>query len=175
MQAAGALAVYAAVTLLLFRHLLPVLGTHLYSDIGDPLLNATILAWNARQVPLTDAWWNFPAFAPLSGVTAFTEHLLLFYPLTSPIVWLTGNAVLAHNVAMLVCFPLNGIAAWFLARALTGSTTAAFIGGLAFAFAPYHSVHLSHLQTLAAFGLPLALLGLHRHLGPAKAGHYVPS
>ena len=156
--------VYAVVTTLLFRDLLPDLTTHLYSDIGDPLLNASVLEWGARHVPLSTEWWNFPSFAPLSGVTAFTEHLLAAYPVAAPIIWLTGNAVLAHNVVLLLAFPLNGLAAYLLAREVTGSSAAAFIGGLAFAFAPYHSTHLSHIQTLIAFGMPLALLGLHRYL-----------
>ncbi len=155
MHAAFAGVVYAIVTALLFRNLLPDVTTHLYSDLGDPLLNAAILEWNARHVPLSAAWWNFPSFAPLSGVTAFTEHLLAAYPVTTPIIWLTGNAVLAHNVVLLLAFPLNGLAAYFLAREVTRSSPAAFVGGLAFAFAPYHSVHLSHIQTLMAFGMPI--------------------
>jgi hypothetical protein len=170
MHAAAAGVLYAIVTALLFRDLLPDLTTHLYSDIGDPLLNATVLEWSARHLPLTDEWWNFPSFAPLSGVTAFTEHLLATYPVAAPVIWLTGNAVLAYNVVLLLAFPLNGLAAYFLARELTGRAAAAFVGGLAFAFAPYMSVHLSHLQTLIAFGMPMALLGVHRYFGPAKAG-----
>jgi hypothetical protein len=158
------LGVYAAITAVLFRNLLPDLSTHLYSDLGDPLLNTAILAWNARHLPLTPEWWDFPSFAPLSGVTAFTEHLLLTYPVASPIIWLTGNAVLAYNVLFLVAMPLNGIAAFALGRELTGSNAAAFIAGLAFAFAPYQSVHLSHVQLMLSFGMPLSLLGLHRYL-----------
>src|SRR5688572_13471931 len=62
-------------------------------DIGDPVLNASILEWNARTLPLTRAWWNFPAFAPAQGMTAFTEHLLGLYPLSTPLFWLTGHPV----------------------------------------------------------------------------------
>ncbi len=163
---------YAAVTVLLFRGLLPDLTTHLYSDLGDPLLNAAVLEWSARHVPLSDAWWNFPSFAPLSGVTAFTEHLLAAYPVSTPVIWLTGNAVLAHNIVLLLAFPLNGLTAYLLAREVTRSSPAAFVGGLAFAFAPYVAVHMSHLQMLIAFGMPMALLGLHRYVGPAEAGPY---
>src|SRR4026207_662833 len=90
---------YLAVTAVLFRSLLLVLPTHLFGDLGDPLLNTSILAWNAKHLPLSAGWWNFPSFAPLSGVTAFTGHLLGVYPLTSPIVWETGNAVLAWHSA----------------------------------------------------------------------------
>src|SRR5512143_1270654 len=104
--------IYFAIAALLFRDLLPVIATHLYGDLGDPLLNTAILAWNAKHLPLTSAWWNFPAFAPLSGVTAFTEHFIGAYPLTTPIIWMTGNPVLAYNVLELACFTLNGVSAF---------------------------------------------------------------
>ena len=173
MRMLGAAAAYGLITALLFRHLLPDLTTHLYSDLADSLLNASILAWNAKQLPLTTAWWNFPSFAPLTGVTSFTEHLLLTYPIATPIVRATGNTILAYNVVFLLCPVLNGVATYALARELTQSGAAAFIAGLAFAFAPYQSVQLSHIQEMTAFGMPIALLGLHRYLGPAEAGPYV--
>lgn len=163
MGLAAAALFYAGITALLFHDLLPDLTTHVYSDLGDPILNTAILAWNATQVPLTEAWWNFPSFAPLTGVTAFTEHLLLTYPIASPVIWLSGNPVLAYNIVFLLAMPLNGIAAYALARELTGSSAAAFIAGLAFMCAPYQSVHLSHLQHMTSFGMPFALLWLHRY------------
>jgi hypothetical protein len=154
---------YLLITALLFHNLLPILTTHLFGDLGDPLLNTSILAWNAKHLPLTADWWNFPAFAPLSGVTAFTEHLLGAYSLTSPIIWITGNPVLAYNALHLLTLPLNAVAAFALVRELTGSWVGAFIGGLAFAFAPFTGEHVSHIQMLMAFGMPLALYGLHRY------------
>jgi hypothetical protein len=35
----AALLISAGITVLLFRNLLPDVATHLYSDLGDPLLN----------------------------------------------------------------------------------------------------------------------------------------
>lgn len=160
--------VYALITAVFFANLLANVTTNVCSDLADTLLNTSILAWNAAVPPLTDAWWNYPAFAPLSGVTAFTEHLLVTYPIASPIVWLTGNPTLAYNVVFLLAFPLNGMTAYALGRALTGSTAAAFVTGLAYAFSPYQSTHLSHLQMLMAFGMPLALLGMHRYVDGAR-------
>jgi hypothetical protein len=52
---------------------------------------------------------------------------------------------------------------------VTHSAPAAFVAGLAFAFAPYHAEHLSHVQMLMAFGMPLALFGLHRYMKTGKA------
>src|SRR4029079_6609119 len=155
---------YFLIAGLLFRSVLPVFQTHLFGDLGDPLLNTSILAWNATHVPLSTNWWNFPAFAPLSGVTAFTEHLLGAYPVTSPIIWLTGNAVLAYNALLLVTLPLNGLATFALVRELTGSSIGGFVGGLAFAFAPFTGEHALHIQMLMAFGMPFALYGLHRYV-----------
>jgi hypothetical protein len=155
---------YLLITALLFRNLLLVLPTHLFGDLGDPLLNASIVAWNAKHLPLSTSWWNFPAFAPLSGITAFTEHLLGAYPLTSPIIWLTGNGVLAYNALQLLTLPLNGLATFALVRELTGSWIGGFVGGLAFAFAPFTGAHALHIQVLMAFGMPLALYGLHRYV-----------
>ena len=155
--------VYALVTLVAFRDLVPNAGTHLFSDLGDPLLNASILAWNARHLPLTAEWWNFPSFALLDGVTAFTEHLLLTYPVATPVIWLTGNPILAYNILFLAAAPLNGAAAFALAREVTGSNAGALIAGFAYAFAPYQAVHLSHLQLMMSFGMPFALLWLHRY------------
>jgi len=162
---------YLLVAALLFRHLLPVVTTHLFGDLGDPLLNTSILAWNAKHLPLTADWWNFPSFTPLSGVTAFTEHLLGAYPLTSPIIWTTGNPVLAYNVLELASITLNGVAAFALVRELTQSKAGAFVGGLAFAFAPFVGEQVTHIQMLCAFGMPFALLGLHRYVREGKRRH----
>ena len=49
---------YAGITAVLFRVLLPDLGTHLFSDPGDPLLLTAVIAWNARHLPLTDVHPN---------------------------------------------------------------------------------------------------------------------
>jgi hypothetical protein len=46
----GAAVCYFVLTALRFRNLLLVITANLF---GDPLLNALILAWNAKHVPLT--------------------------------------------------------------------------------------------------------------------------
>jgi hypothetical protein len=50
---------------------------------------------------------------------------------------------------------------YLLVWRLTGNAPAAFLAGLAYAFAPYRVGQLAHVQVLAAFWMPLALLGLH--------------
>ncbi len=152
---------YTAITLLWARSLLPAFGSALPYDAGDPVLNTWILWWNAQAVPFTREWWNAPIFFPGEGSFALSEHLAGISPLTSPIVRLTGNPVLAYNATFLLSFPLSAAAAYALCLHLTGRRDAAFLGGLGFGFAPYRAAQLGHLQVLLSFWMPLVLLGLH--------------
>ena len=115
-------------------------------------------------MPLTAAWWNPPAFYSLPGVLSFSEHLLGLSLVATPIQWLGGSPLFAYNVVFLLTFPLCAIGGYLLALEMTKRHDAAFIGGLLFGFAPYRMSQLAHLQVLAAFGMPFALLGLHRYL-----------
>jgi hypothetical protein len=164
---------YLAITLAWGHFLLGSLSTHFAHDAGDPMLNSWILWWNARTIPFSSAWWNAPAFYPATGVAAFTESLMGLAPITSPVVWITGNPVLAHNVALLLSFPLAGFAAFLLCRELSSNDGASFVGGLAFAFAPYRVAQIPHVQVLQACWLAVTLLALHRFLRTGKRADLV--
>jgi len=160
---------YAALTLLYAWPLLPALGSRLPGDTGDAGLNSWILWWDAHALPLTERWWNAPAFFPARGVFAFSETLLGIAPLTSCLQWLGASAVQAHNVAYLVSFFAAALSAHALARRLTGSHAAALLAGIAFGFNPYRAAQVFHIQLLMSFWMPLGLLGLHRFLERRRA------
>lgn len=144
------------------------------NDPYDPLLNTWIMAWNARTLPLTDRWWNAPQFYPLSGATAYTEHLLGLAPITTPIILLTGDHLLAYNISFFLAFVLCGLSAYYLGYVLTRSHGAAFVAGLAFAFAPYRMSQLAHIQVLSSYWMPLSLAGLHQYLeSPERRVRYL--
>ncbi len=132
-------------------------------DAGDPILNAWILWWSTKAVPLTDAWWNAPMFFPATGAFAFSEHLLGEAPIAWPLIAITGNALFGYNVALLASYVLCGLAAYFLAFTLTKRHDAAFVAGVAYAFAPYRLAQLPHIQVLWAWGAPVCLAALHRY------------
>jgi hypothetical protein len=159
--AAISLLVYIVITVIIGRDVLAQLGSTIANDPGDPLLTAAILKWNATHIPLTDAWYQFPIFYPTRDTLTFSEHLLGLSVLSSPIYWLTGDLVVTYNLVLLLTFPLCAMAMYALVSRLTGSAAGAFIAGLAFAFAPYRISQLPHIQMLATFWAPLALLGLH--------------
>src|SRR5436190_6374345 len=114
-------------------------------DRGDPLLVTWILWWSTKAVPLTDAWWNAPAFYPSTGVLAFSENLLSLAPISAPIIAITSAPLLAYNVAFFLSYVLCGLGAYALGFVLTTRHDAAFVAALAFAFAPYRLSHAMHL------------------------------
>ena len=154
----------AAYVLLALAYTWPLplrLATGVIHDPYDPLLNAWILWWNTQAVPLTDAWWNAPIFYPATGTLAFSEHLLGLMPIAAPFAFFDAP-LLGYNVALLVTYPLCALAAHFLVFTLTRRHDAAFVAGLAYAFAPYRLVQLPHIQVLTTYWTPLCLAALHR-------------
>ena len=132
------------------------------SDLGDPLLSTWTLWWNATVLPFTDHWWDGLAFFPAPATLTFSDHRVGLGLIATPIIWLGGSALLAHNVTFAFTFLLSAFAAYALAFSLTQSRSAAFIGGLIFGFHPFRAEHLSHLELLAAYWLPVILLALHK-------------
>jgi hypothetical protein len=134
-------------------------------DLGDPLLNAWILGWDADRLRHGLAGlWDAPIFYPYHHTLAFSEHLLGIAVPVAPIVWLTGRPFVAYNVAFVASFALAGIGMWQLARRLTGREDAAIVAGAIFAFAPARLGHIGHLQVLMCGWMPIALLALHRYI-----------
>ena len=80
----------------------------------------------------------------------------------APLHWLGVSPLLVYNLTLLAAFVASGVAAYVLVRYLTGSTAAALLGGLVFAFAPYRMEHFDHLELQFAFWIPLAVLAWHR-------------
>jgi len=132
-------------------------------DPGDPLLNAWILWWSTQSVPLTEQWWNAPFFYPAPGVLAFSEHLLGLAPISFPLIALTHLPLLGYNVTLIGTFVFSGLGAHFLGYTLTRRHDAAFVAGVAFAFAPYRLAQIPHIQVLASYWTPVCLAALHRY------------
>ena len=152
-------------SLALHARLLPQFSSALPSDPGDPLLNLWILWWNAHSVPFTAQYWNAPSFAPAPYAFALSETLLGLTWVSTPLQWLGASPLEAYNAVVVVTPVLNGLSAFWLCLTLTGRRDAAAVGGLFYAFAPYHASQLAHVQTQALFWMPLALVGLHRYWG----------
>ena len=158
-----AAAVYVLLTVALTWPLVIHPASLVPNDLGDPLLNTWILAWDARVVPLTPAWWNGPQFYPIAGAMAFSEHLLGLTIVTTPIILLTGDPLVAYNSVFFLSFVLSALSGYFLAFTISRRHDCAFLAGLAFGFAPYRMAQFAHVQVLSAYWMPIALAALHRY------------
>jgi len=160
----GAFAVYVALAILTTWPAARHLASGFPHDSFDPALNAWILWWNARAVPLTGAWWSPPSFWPLTGALSLSEHLLGLTFLTTPLLRLGVGAVATYNIALLASYPLTALAAHALAYVVVRRHGPALVAGLIVGFSPYRVAQLAHIQMLWAFGMPLALLAAHRYI-----------
>ena len=133
-------------------------------DLGDPLMTTWLLWWSGTQaLPLTAEWWNAPAFYPATGVFAFSEHLLGLVPIAAPLMAMTGDPLVGHNVTFIATFVLSALGAHFLAYTVTRRHDVSAVAGLAYAFAPYRLGQASHIQVLASHWTPICLAALHRY------------
>ena len=144
--------------------LLPLVDSRLAGSLGDSLLNASVLWWNATTLPFSDAWWNQPQFYPCFGVTTFTENLLGISVLATPIYWFSGSPVVTYNLSVFLTWPLSAFTAHLFAWWLSGRRDVGLIAGIAYGFSTYRPANIGQIQMLASFWMPLVLLGLHGYL-----------
>ena len=163
-EAVSVLALFTGLTLCLTHPVAFHLSDALPGDLGDPLLNAWILGWDAERIlEGLRGLWDAPIFYPYENTLAYSEHLLGIAIFVAPIHWLTGNPIVAYNVAFLSSYVLAGTGMYLLARTLTGSWMAAMVAGAAFAFGPNRVDQISHLQMLMWGWMPFSVWALHRY------------
>ena len=155
---------FGALTVLVTYPFVLEMGWALPSDLGDPLLNAWILAWDADRIRHGfQGLWDAPNFYPYLGTLTYSEHFLGVTPFSTPVQWLSGNPVLAYNVVFLFSYVLAGAGMYWLAASITGSRLAGLVAGVAFAFLPYRVAAVPHLHVLTFGWMPIGLLALHRY------------
>jgi hypothetical protein len=132
-------------------------------DPGDPLLLMYVIWWNAQAVPLTGSWWSPPFYWPMRDTLALSDHLAGLSPITTPLQLLGASPLLAYNLVLIASSWWTGLATHALVKRLTGSGRAACCAGIAFAYAPYRTSQVGHLQLYACWWIPLALLALHAY------------
>ncbi len=157
--------------LLTFVHLLP-LSLHpdrSVSETGDTLLNTWILS-HVRHKLFTDPLHLFQAniFYPHINTLTYSEHLLPQALLSLPVALISGNPILAYNFVFLLAYFLNGYIMFLFVRYLTKSQLAALACGIVFAFNTYNFNHISHLQLVYAWPIPLSFLFAHKYFEDSR-------
>ena len=123
------------------------------SDRGDPYFTSWVLWWDFHQTfhdPLHLFDGNI--FFPYRLSLAFSEHdyglALPMFPLFA----LGVRPLTVHGILTFLGFTFSGYGAFRLGRTLTGSTGAAWVAGVSFAFVPYRFGQLPHVVYLSRAG-----------------------
>ena len=169
-EALDATLAYALCAIVLTWPLVFRLSRDVPSDFGDPLLNCWILAWDAEHLlraigghlGALGEYWNANIYYPHPLALAYSDHLTAQALQILPVYALTKDPLLCYNLLFLSTFVLSGLGMFLFARELTGSPLAAFLSGVAYAFAPYRVGSVPHLQVLSSAWMPFALFGFRR-------------
>jgi len=163
---------YAIAAVLLTWPLASVATHQIAGDASDTLFNCWVLQWTSGQVmralhgdlSALRHYFDGNIFYPASLTLAYSNHLTPQMLQALPVLAGTGNIVLAYNLLFLATIVLSGLGVYLLVRDVTREPFAAFLGGLAFAFAPYRIDQYAHLEVLSSEWMPFALFGLRRFI-----------
>lgn len=148
----------AAYTWPLVTHMATTLPDAL--DSTDTARQLAEIARNLRTNPLQ--LYDSQGLYPLNNDLALNELLVAQGILAAPIIWLTGNMLLAWNLLAFSSYMLSGMSAWLLVRKATGSSLAGLAAGVIYAFSPWHYGQFGHLGIKAihwmVFGLYFLVL-----------------
>ena len=162
--------VFAALTLgLSYPFFLHLPGALLVNN-PDAHLFLWTLAWDAHaflEQPLRIFDANI--YYPQARTLAYSENAIGSAIVAAPVLWLTGNPVLALNLVLLLCIAASGVGAFVLARSLGLGVPAAFLCGTIFAFSPPRFFRIAQLHLTAIHWIPFALAALHIYFADGRA------
>lgn len=135
------------------------------TDNLDGEFNAWVLDWDRHQL-LSDPAHLFDAniFSPARYTLAFSENLLGEAVLGLPLSGVGFSYIQVYNWLLLLGFFSSALAAWALARTITGDALASLAAAAIFAFVPWRFAQISHIQFQWGAFLALTLLFLLRYL-----------
>ena len=140
-------------------------ATTVLADNPDTHLFLWTLAWDVHAFttqPLS--LFDANIYYPYSGTLAYSENLLGSGLLAAPIIWLTGNLVLALNLVQLASCVLCGLGAYVLARRVGISPLGAVLSGMVFLAAPPRFFRIGQLHLTTVQWVPFGLSCLHAYL-----------
>ena len=166
----AAAGLYVALTFLLAYPLSVTANRALPSDNPDGHLFMWTIEWDTHAFvhqPLSIFDANI--FYPNRHSLAYSENLIGSAVFAAPVLWLTGNPVLAVNVISLLSCVLCGLGAYVLGRRVGLTPAAALLTGIVFAFSPPRFFRFSQLHLAPVQWLPFALASLHAYLERGQA------
>ncbi|MGH9385217.1 MAG: hypothetical protein ACRD2N_13120 [Vicinamibacterales bacterium] len=161
---------YAALTLVLTYPLPLQMASAVLNDNPDTHLFLWTLGWDVHALT-TQPFSIFDAniYYPQRLTLAYSENLIGSAFLAAPVLWLTGNSVLALNVVTLLSCTLCGLGTYVLARRLGLGIASAILCGLVFAFSPGRFFRITQVHLATVQWIPFTLAYLHAYLDGGRA------
>ena len=156
---------YCALTVVLTWPLAPRAHEATLPVSPDTQLFIWTLAWDTHAVihqPF--AIFDSNIYYPERRTLAYSENLLGSTIFAAPVLWASGNPLLAMNVVALLSVVLGGLGAYLLAVRLGMRRDAAILAGAVFAFAPARLFRISQLHLTTIQWVPFTLAFLHSYL-----------
>ncbi len=151
--------IIAGATFLTLLFLWPVLthfSTHLTSH-EDGLLISYLIHWVAHAIATGQNVYQVPFFHPFANTLAYSDPFFSTGLLSIPLLWLTSNLVIIHNIHLVIGTITTFMSMYFLSKLVTQSKAAALISALIFTFSSLHFMYVVHLHTYLIAGLPMSL------------------
>ncbi len=149
-------------------------GSLLLAGLGDHPSEAALIGWTAHQLLHAPRHlFDTEFFYPYSHTEAYWQSVLVPGLLATPVMALTGDALLATNAVVLLALALSGLLTAALAWSLTRRAIPSLVAGVVFAFFPNRLEHLNSPMVQMAFLLPVSLWAWLRFLDGARWRHLV--
>jgi hypothetical protein len=169
-RASAVAVLFVALTVFLTYPLAFRAGSAVIGADPDTELFIWTLAWDTHAFttrPL--AIFDANIFYPYADTLAYSENLIGSALFAAPVLWITGNPVLALNLVTLLSIVLCGSGAFVLARRVGAGYPAAIIAGVVFAFAPSRFFRISQLHLTAVQWIPFTLASLQAYFDTGRA------
>ena len=169
-RASAVAVLFVALTVFLTYPLAFRAGSAVIGADPDTELFIWTLAWDTHAFttrPL--AIFDANIFYPYADTLAYSENLIGSGLVAAPVLWMTGNPVLALNLVTLLSIVLCGVGAFVLARRVGAGYPAAIVAGVVFAFAPSRFFRISQLHLTAVQWIPFTLASLHAYFDTGRA------
>ncbi|MEO8680615.1 MAG: hypothetical protein ABI665_16305 [Vicinamibacterales bacterium] len=156
---------YVALTIALAYPVSVHPSTLVFVDNPDTHLYLWTLAWDTHAfTSRLDKFFDANIYYPFANTLAYSENLIGAAFFAAPVIWLTGNVVLAMNVVSLASCVLCGFGAYLLARRVRLSHLGAVLAGVVFLAAPPRFFRIGQLHLTTVHWVPFALAFYHAYL-----------
>jgi len=102
-------------------------------------------------------FWTNHIFYPF-GISLLFTLLHIFWSVVSLPLQLFLDLMVIYNLFFLASLVIGGMGAFLMIRYITKSSWGGFIGGVVFAFAPFHFAHIGHMTVFSVQWIPFFIL-----------------